>query len=433
MSIFDRLHGMRKKVAAGAIAAATLVAGIGFAAPAYADDFRLVGPDTVPTSDKFQITALGLPADVATDEITWKTSNWRNAMQSIWPQDQGNTSTWDADISIDGDGTVTISATYQGQTAEKTVQLEKKSYVYLAGFDLSANGLEGSGDEYTLHVPSGGTVDTSATFTPADATYQHLIWQSMDPSIVRAGADGVIRAVSNGSADLVVYSYGRVHKKTIHVTVGGGPVVVPVDSVTLDSTAVSLKVGATQKLNATVAPSNATNKKVTWSSSNAGVASVDVNGTITAVAAGTATITATADGKTVSATVTVTNGDVPTPSVTGVSINGGNVEMAVNAIKKLTFVVTPEGAASKSVEWLSGNESVAAVDANGVVTAKAVGTATIFVLVDGYMDQIEVTVKNSGPIPVELQSVAIAGSGVAGGEMAMKVGEGRQLSVVPTP
>ena len=247
MSIFDRLHGMRKKVAAGAIAAATLFAGVGFAAPAYADDFRLVGPDTVPISDRCQITALGLPADVATDEITWKTSNFRNAMESIWPADQGNTSTWDAGMSADGDGTVTISATYQGQTAEKTVTVEQKSYQYLAGFDLSANGLEGSGDEFTLSVPAGGSVDTSATFTPADATYQHLVWQSMDPSIVRAGADGVIRGVSNGTADLVAYSYGRIHKKTIHVTVGGsGPVNIPVSSVTLDNTDVSLKVGGTQ-------------------------------------------------------------------------------------------------------------------------------------------------------------------------------------------
>ena len=436
MSIFDRLYGMRKKVMAGAIAAATLVAGLGLTAPAYAADFQLVGPDTVPSSDKFQITALGLPSDVATDDIKWETSQWRNAMQSMWPQDQGNTSTWDADISPYEDGSVTISATYQGQTAEKTVKVEKKPYVYLAGFELTGDGLDGSDGEYTLNLPAGGTVETSVAFTPADATYQHLVWQTLDPSVVRAGADGVIRAVGNGSTDLIAYSYGRVHKKTIHVTVSGsGPVNVPVESVALDKTAVSLKEGETHKLNATVSPANATNKKVSWSSSNASVASVDANGTVTAVAKGTATITASAEGKTATAAVTVTKEDDPTPpvggDVTGVSINGGNVEMSVNSTKKLSFTVTPANAIAKNVEWVSVNEAVASVDTEGNVTAKSAGTAEIFVFVDGYMDQITVTVKNSAP--VELQSIAISGSGIVDGEMAMQVNDSKEFTAVPTP
>ncbi|WP_165365338.1 Ig-like domain-containing protein [Bifidobacterium pseudolongum] len=357
-------------------------------------------------------------------------------MQSMWPQDQGNTSTWDADISPYEDGSVTISATYQGQTAEKTVKVEKKPYVYLAGFELTGDGLDGSDGEYTLNLPAGGTVETSVAFTPADATYQHLVWQTLDPSVVRAGADGVIRAVGNGSTDLIAYSYGRVHKKTIHVTVSGsGPVNVPVESVALDKTAVSLKEGETHKLNATVSPANATNKKVSWSSSNASVASVDANGTVTAVAKGTATITASAEGKTATAAVTVTKEDDPTPpvggDVTGVSINGGNVEMSVNSTKKLSFTVTPANAIAKNVEWVSVNEAVASVDTEGNVTAKSAGTAEIFVFVDGYMDQITVTVKNSAP--VELQSIAISGSGIVDGEMAMQVNDSKELTAVPTP
>ncbi|WP_369870872.1 Ig-like domain-containing protein, partial [Bifidobacterium pseudolongum] len=398
---------------------------MGLVAPAYAADFTLVGPDTVPSSDKFQITALGLPADVATDDITWETSQWRNAMQSIWPQDQGNTSTWDADMTPYEDGMVTISATYQGQTAEKTVKVEKRSYQYLAGFDLTADGLEGADGEYTLNLAAGDTVETTSTFTPDNATYQHLVWQSMDPSVVRAGADGVIRAVGNGSTDLIAYSYGRVHKKTIHVTVSGsGPINVPVSSVTLDNTAVSLKVGDTKKLNATVAPSNATNKKVTWSSSDTTVASVDANGSIVAVAAGTATITAAAGGKSATATVAVTKGDEPVGGdVTGISINGGDVEMAVNATKKLTFSVTPAGAVAKDVAWISGNDSVATVDNEGNVTARGEGSTDIFLLVDGFMDQITVTVQ-SDVVIVPVSSVSVSGTGVSGGRASIAVGAG---------
>lgn len=59
MSIFDRLHGIRKKVTAGAIAAATLIAGMGLVAPAYAADFTLVGPDTVPARINSKSRLLG--------------------------------------------------------------------------------------------------------------------------------------------------------------------------------------------------------------------------------------------------------------------------------------------------------------------------------------------------------------------------------------
>ncbi|RYQ23575.1 alpha-amylase, partial [Bifidobacterium pseudolongum subsp. globosum] len=401
MSIVDRIHGIQKKVTAGAIAAATLIAGMGLVTPAYAADFTLVGPDTVPSSDKFQITALGLPADVATDDITWETSQWRNAMQSIWPQDQGNTSTWDADMTPYEDGMVTISATYQGQTAEKTVKVEKRSYQYLAGFDLTANGLEGSDGEYTLHIPSGGTVETSATFNPENATYQHLIWQSMDPSVVRGGADGVIRAVNNGTADLVVYSYGRIHKKTIHVTVGGdAPVNIPVESVSINGGDVTMQAGETKTLSATVSPSNATNKKVTWSTSNPMVASVDNSGTITARKAGTVTIKATAGGK--SASVTVTVEEAPPAPYASVKIDGGDFSVKAGETRQLTAKMLAadgtEVTSDDALTWRSSNTAVASVDANGLVTGVAKGTANITVTVGDKSDAVTATVTEDEPV-----------------------------------
>ncbi|PKV02771.1 Ig-like domain-containing protein [Bifidobacterium pseudolongum] len=401
MSIVDRIHGIQKKVAAGAIAAATLIAGMGLAAPAYAADFTLVGPDTVPSSDKFQITALGLPADVATDDITWETSQWRNAMQSIWPQNQGNTSTWDADMTPYEDGMVTISATYQGQTAEKTVKVEKRSYQYLAGFDLTADGLEGSDGEYTLHIPSGGTVETSTTFNPENATYQHLIWQSMDPSVVRGGADGVIRAVNNGTADLVAYSYGKIHKKTIHVTVGGdAPVNIPVESVSINGGDATMQTGETKTLSATVLPSNATNKKVTWSSSDEKIATVDSKGNIKANKAGTATIKATAGGK--SASVTVTVEEAPPAPYASVKIDGGDFSVKAGETHQLTAKLLAadgtEVTSDDALTWRSSNTAIASVDANGLVTGVAKGTANITVTVGDKSDTVAATVTEDEPV-----------------------------------
>ena len=401
MSIVDRIHGIQKKVAAGAIAAATFIAGVGLVAPAYAADFTLVGPDTVPSSDKFQVTALGLPTDVATDDITWETSQWRNAMRSTWPQDQGNTSTWDADMTPYEDGMVTISATYQGQTAEKTIKVEKRSYQYLAGFDLTADGLEGSDGEYTLHIPSGGTVETSATFNPGNATYQHLVWQSMDPSVVRGGADGVIRAVGNGTADLIAYSYGRIHKKTIHVTVGGdAPVNIPVKSVSINGGDVTMQTGETKTLSAIVSPSNATNKKVTWSTSNPMVASVDNSGTITARKSGTVTIKATAGGK--SASVTVTIEEAPPAPYVSVKIGGGDFSVKAGETRQLNAKLLAadgtEVTSGDTLTWRSSNTTVASVDANGLVTGVAKGTANITVTVGGKSDAVAATVTEDEPV-----------------------------------
>ncbi len=89
------------------------------------------------------------------------------------------------------------------------------------------------------------------------------------------------------------------------VTVTTSVPVVAVTSITLSPKTLNLEVGQTGTLTATVKPGNATNKTVTWTTSDAKVATVDNNGVVTAVGKGTATITAAADGKTATCTVTV--------------------------------------------------------------------------------------------------------------------------------
>ena len=84
--------------------------------------------------------------------------------------------------------------------------------------------------------------------------------------------------------------------------------VIPVSSVSISGGSFSLKAGASKRLSATVAPANATDRAVSWKSSDTSVATVDASGNVKAVKAGTATITATAGGKSASVTVTVTAG-----------------------------------------------------------------------------------------------------------------------------
>lgn len=97
----------------------------------------------------------------------------------------------------------------------------------------------------------------------------------------------------------------------------GVPETVAVTGITLSETSIVMNIGGSRTLTATVSPSNATDKTVTWSSSRASVASVSSSGEVTALSAGTATITARAGGKTATCAVTV-----KIQSGVGAGING---------------------------------------------------------------------------------------------------------------
>ena len=146
-----------------------------------------------------------------------------------------------------------------------------------------------------------------------------------------------------------------------------------VTGVTLDKTSQNLTVGGTVDLVATVAPSNATNQDVTWTSSNTAVATV-ANGKVTAVAPGTATITVTtADGsKTATCTITVVAATVP---ATGVTLDKTTASLEVGKDVTLSATVAPADS-TDAVVWSTSDATIATV-AGGKVTALKAGTVTI--------------------------------------------------------
>ncbi|MBP1222410.1 Ig-like domain-containing protein [Flavobacterium sp. 1355] len=153
---------------------------------------------------------------------------------------------------------------------------------------------------------------------------------------------------------------------------------IAVTGVTVSPATATLSVGATQQLTPTVAPANATNKTVSYSSNNTGVATVNGSGLVTAIASGTATITVTTqDGaKTATAVITVNTSNV---AVTSVSLSPASATLTVGATQQLTPTVLPSNATNKAVSYASNNTGVATVNASGLVTAVANGTATITV------------------------------------------------------
>ena len=153
------------------------------------------------------------------------------------------------------------------------------------------------------------------------------------------------------------------------------PADVKVSRITLSaSTGLTLTKGQTQKLTATVAPANATNKTVTWKTSDKNVATVSENGLVTAVGGGDATITCTAkDGSNVKATCKVT----VTVPVLGIQLSQTSAALTVGDTLTLTKTIYPSDATNQAVTWTSSSDAVASVDSNGKITAKTAGSAVI--------------------------------------------------------
>lgn len=158
----------------------------------------------------------------------------------------------------------------------------------------------------TLALNTGANSTLTATVAPATAN-QAVNWSSSDPTIATVDTAGKVVAVKAGSVTITAASKADTSKKATCAVTITDPVV-PVTGVTLNKTSTTLAVGAEETLTATVAPANATNKAVTYSSSDPSIATVTNAGKVTAVAEGTATITVkTTDGnKTANCTVTVT-------------------------------------------------------------------------------------------------------------------------------
>ena len=228
----------------------------------------------------------------------------------------------------------------------------------------------------SLSLTEGEIQTLTATVSPSNATNNYVLWSSSNTSVATVSSSGIVTAKKAGSATITVKTNDGGKTATCSVTVKAATV--PVMGVSLNTTSLSLTEGETQTLTATVSPSNATDKSVTWSSNNTSVATVSSTGVVTAKSAGSAIITVTTkDGsKTATCSVTV---KAKTVSVTGVSLDYTSLTMTEGETQTLTATISPSNATDKSVTWSSSNTSVATVSSAGVVTAKAAGTVTITV------------------------------------------------------
>jgi len=226
----------------------------------------------------------------------------------------------------------------------------------------------------------------------------HTLLFSVDNGALNVKLDGntILSATDNDltSGTVAMYCWANNGAFFDNVEVNGiGQGSEPVTGVAINNCPGSpILEGNTVDLDETISPSNATNQNVSWSSDDTNVATVDANGVVTATGVGTATITVTTEDGQYTDDCDIT---VDPISVTSVSIdNCPSNDLEVNDDVDLEYTINPSNATDQSVSWSSDNTSVATVDANGLVTAVAAGSATITVITnDGNLtDDCDITV-----------------------------------------
>ena len=238
-------------------------------------------------------------------------------------------------------------------------------------------------DKTTATVKEGANVTLTATVTPENATDKTVTWSTSNETIATV-SDGVVTGVKAGEVTITAKAGDKSATCTVTVTAKQGTEdpedPIAVEGITLDKTTATVKEGANVTLTATVTPENATDKTVTWSTSNETIATVS-DGVVTGVKAGEVTITAKAGDKSATCTVTVTAAttEPEVVPVTGVTLSQTAVTLDIDQSITLTATVAPENATNKAVTWASDKTDIATVDANGKVTAVAAGTANITV------------------------------------------------------
>lgn len=298
-------------------------------------------------------------------------------------------------------GKVTVTAKYfDGNSVSKTITIVAP----LNGISLPS----------TLTVSLGKTKTLTPTFEPEYATNKNVKWTTSDSKVASVSTGGVITAAGTGTAIITAKSEEGGYVASCKVIV-----IKNVTDVTISKTSYTLTMGNSEsfKLSATVSPSDATTKDISWSSDNTSVAVVSSSGVVTAKGPGTAKITVkTLDGG-YTATCKVT---VKQP-LKGIAFSSSKASFYVGEKRSLKVVFTPSNASNKGLTYKSSDKSIATVSESGVVTAKKKGSCTVTAVSDdgGYKAKCTVSVKKK----VNVQDVNITKSSVT-----VNAGKTKQLT-----
>ncbi len=287
-----------------------------------------------------QLNATVTPEDATNQKILWTSSDEDVAVVNTKGKVTGV-----------GHGEAVITATTEDGA------FEAKCNVRVPEYSTAVRAVAINASAATIYL--GDTMQFEAIITPSNATNTNVSWTSADSSIVSIDKNGKATANGLGTTTITVTTEEGGYTNTCTVVVEPQPV--KVTGITLSAEALTLAIPGTNTLVATVAPSDATDKTVKWSSSNAAVATVSASGKVTAVGLGTATITATTqDGEfeaecIVTVNTTALKGDVNYDG----EIDAADALLVLKADVKLTTLTS----AQKKIADANGDGVVDAADA----------------------------------------------------------------------
>ena len=345
--------------------------------------------ETVAIGKGMQLTATVSPA-MADQSVTWNSS--------------------DADImTVSASGYVTAVALGTARITATTGN-GKTGYVDLTVPYDAATGVTVTTPQSTLTVT--GTAQLTSTVSPAIAD-QAVTWSSSDDAVATVSASGFVTAIAAGNV--------RMTAKAADGLMGFVDLTILYDAATkvlLSVPATNLALGSSMELCATVYPATA-DQAVTWSSSDEGIATVSISGSVTPVAVGAVRITSTTvNGLTAFVEITVTYAPA-----TNVSVTAPKSSVSIGTGMQLSANVSPV-TADQAVTWSSSNTGIMTVTANGYVTAVAPGAA-----------RITATAANgkAGFVDLTVEYAETTGVTITTPQTTMTLGTGMQLSATVAP
>ena len=324
---------------------------------------------TIHRGSNQDVTATKLPTD-ADDAITWTSSDTSVATVTVQSETNGVST---AKINALAKGDTTITATSGSVSDTLTVHVDAPIT------EFTSTSLEET-------VLKGKTKALTYSYSPDDTTDEvNIEWVSLNPEIVTVDEEGTVTGISAGEGTVKATLAGI----TLTYTVSVGTI--PINSLTLNKDEFDLRKGSTEQLTYEVDPPSTTDlSDPVWESSDESVATVDENGNVTGVAAGTATITLKMNGTTYD-TATVTVIEIPLTDISLVTDSG---DVNIGEEMTIQIVENPEDTTDEVVyTFESSDESIATVDENGKVKGISNGTVTITVhSSNGLEDSIQLNI-----------------------------------------
>ena len=346
----------------------------------------------------YQLKAAVEPTTATFPQITWKSDN-------------------PAVATVDQFGLVKavgVGTTYIAVSSNDNPFIVKKCKITSS---IQATGVKLS--DTSIELFETATKMLKPTISPSNATNKSVLWSSSDPSVATVNVDGVVTAVSQGSAVITCTTKDSSHvaKCTVKVLK-----TVKSKSVSLDSKSITVYDGKSVKLTANIKPSNVSITTVNWKSSNKKIATVSSDGVVKALKPGKCTITVTTKdtGKKATCKVTV----IETP-VKKVKLNKTSLSIYIGKTYTLKATTNPTYATNQKVTWKTSNNQIVRVSSKGKIRAVSAGTATITVVTEDGNKKATCTVTVKRP---KLQSIIVEESTIE-----MGLGTKQKLVLIPKP